>query len=142
MFPEGTIRIWSTNSTSSPPQPLHTVPLNTSVTSLHWSPHCKELLATHGASWVAPTTGALPTRLEPSAGPYVNSISVLAYPSCRKVVTVNAHNSTVGHSCLSPDGTKVFTICPAEEAMKMWKVWGYREPVAKRESVFDKCVLR
>lgn len=39
---------------------------------------------------------------------------------------MTAHSGTVGQSCLSPDGTMVFTLCYKEEAMKMWKVWGER----------------
>jgi cell division cycle protein 20 (cofactor of APC complex) len=36
----------------------------------------------------------------------------------------------------------VFTICPKEETMKMWKVWGQREKVEKEESIFGKCAIR
>ena len=43
---------------------------------------------------------------------------------------------------MGPDGTKVFTICLREEAMKMWQVWAKREDVERRESVYDMCAIR
>ncbi|KAI0920626.1 hypothetical protein AcV5_010313 [Taiwanofungus camphoratus] len=150
-YADGKIRIWSINSTASTSAPLHTIALNTSVTSLIWSPHCKELLSTHGTSWQprsastpalnsdAPT---LPSGMLPVKTPLTNSLAVHAYPSLRRLVSVPAHSGAVGHSCLSPDGTLVFTICPSEEAMKMWKVWGLPVNVERRESIFDKCAIR
>ncbi|KAI0327331.1 WD40 repeat-like protein [Cubamyces sp. BRFM 1775] len=162
MYPDGKIRIWNINSTPAAAPAGHTIALNTSVTSLLWSPHCKELLSTHGMSW-QPRAGAsescpnLPADVGPNSRArrtrererpqsvktaLTNSLTVHAYPSLRRVVSVPAHTGAVGHSCLSPDGTKVFTICPAEEAMKMWQVWGVAEAGEKKESVFDKCKIR
>ncbi|KZT03280.1 WD40 repeat-like protein [Laetiporus sulphureus 93-53] len=151
-YPDGKIRIWSVKN-SPTISPLHTIPLNTSVTSLIWSPHCRELLSTHGTSWTyrsasasAPALPAgatvLPTGVVATKLPCTNSITVHSYPSMKHVVSVQAHLAAVGHSCLSPDGTMVFTICPAEEAMKMWKVWGKPENAVKKESAFDKCSIR
>ncbi|KAI0830275.1 WD40-repeat-containing domain protein [Trametes gibbosa] len=162
MYPDGKIRIWNIGTTPAAAPATHTIPLNTSVTSLLWSPHCKELLSTHGMSW-QPRAGAsescpnLPSDVGPNSRArrmrdrerpasvktaLTNSLTVHAYPSLRRVVSVPAHTGAVGHSCLSPDGTKVFTICPAEEAMKMWQVWGVAEAGERRESVFDKCTIR
>ncbi|KAI0772439.1 WD40-repeat-containing domain protein [Trametes elegans] len=162
MYPDGKIRIWNINTTPAAAPAPHTLALNTSVTSLLWSPHSKELLSTHGMSW-QPRAGAsescptLPSDVGPNSRArrlrererpvsvktaLTNALAVHAFPSLRPVVTVPAHTGAVGHSCLGPDGTKVFTICPAEEAMKMWKVWGVAEPVEKPESVFDKCTIR
>ncbi|CCM00713.1 uncharacterized protein FIBRA_02753 [Fibroporia radiculosa] len=156
-YPDGRIRIWSVNEAEST-SPRHSLALNTSVTSLIWSPHCKELLSTHGTSWQARSTstpnlssgpigrrtrssvlraGAVPIKSE-----YTNSLAVHSYPTLTRVVCVPAHAGSVSHSCLSPDGTMVFTICPAEEAMKMWKVWGAPRRIERRESVFDKCGIR
>ncbi|GBE86925.1 WD40 repeat-like protein [Sparassis latifolia] len=148
-YSDGRIRIYSVHSTAPAAEPLHTLSLNTSVTSLIWSPHCKELLSTHGTSW-QPRASSMSTlssisahfRPVPVKGPLTNSLTVHSYPSMRRVVSVPAHSGAVGHSCLGPDGTLVFTICPAEEAMKMWKVWGVSENVQPRESVFDKCSIR
>lgn len=54
-----------------------------------------------------------------------------------------AHLGAIGHSVINGDGTKLFTICPMEEAMKMWKVWE-PEKVGKLEKrrTFDQYVIR
>ncbi|GJE88967.1 WD40 repeat-like protein [Phanerochaete sordida] len=136
-YPDGKIRVFSTKATSPIAAPVHALALHTAVTSLQWSPHAKELLSTHGTSWDprAPRTAlgrpvALPT-------PLTNSITVHAWPSARRLLSVTAHAGAVGHSCLSPDGTSVFTICPAEEAMKMWKVWSAPELPARASGSFS-----
>ncbi|EMD34913.1 hypothetical protein CERSUDRAFT_139652 [Gelatoporia subvermispora B] len=149
-YPDGKIYIWSSNAIPASPAPLHTISLNTAVTSLVWSPHCKELLSTHGSSWTTPPasapalarSAARTARPVPTASAQTNSLMVHAYPSCKRLVTVPAHQAAVGDSALSPDGTSVFTICPAEEAMKMWRVWGAPESATRRESAFDKCTIR
>lgn len=170
MYPDGKIRVWNVNNTLGTAPPVHIIPLNTSVTSLVWSPHCKELLSTHGISWL-PRGGAndscpnLPSSSNASASagpsgsnaagagrrrerpisaktPLTNALAVHAYPSLRRIVSVPAHQGPIGHACLGPDGTSVFTICPYEEAMKMWRVWGPPERAERQESVFDKCTIR
>ncbi|PCH43138.1 WD40 repeat-like protein [Wolfiporia cocos MD-104 SS10] len=148
-YPDGKIRVWSVNSSLASP-PVHTISVNTSITSVVWSPHCKEILSTHGTSWqqLAPTAEpppgvtVLPTGAIPVKTTFTNSVTVHAYPSLKRVVSIPAHSAAVGHSCLSPDGTMVFTVCPAEEAMKMWKVWGMPQNRVRRESAFDKCTIR
>jgi cell division cycle protein 20 (cofactor of APC complex) len=54
----------------------------------------------------------------------------------------NAHSSVVSHTSLSPDGESVFTVCPAEETIKMWQVWGKRPKPLREMSAFDKHVIR
>ena len=49
----GTIRIWNINNSASSSSDSSRnltgiIPLDAQITSLHWSPHCKELLSTHG----------------------------------------------------------------------------------------------
>ncbi|KAF8889122.1 WD40-repeat-containing domain protein [Infundibulicybe gibba] len=151
IYPEGKIRIWST-ATSAAPEALQTLPLNTSVTSLHWSPHCKELLSTHGSSF-KPVPAPARTRtsghpraerrvVKPVNSPLMNSIIVHEYPSGKRLLTLTAHLAPVVHSCLSPDGQDLFTVCPKEETVKMWHVWSKRTETTKRESAFDKCTIR
>ncbi|KAF8900415.1 WD40-repeat-containing domain protein [Gymnopilus junonius] len=158
--PEGKIRIWNTSSMAShAPEPVHIIPLNTSVLSLQWSPHCKELLSTHGSSFApllsarkstsaSSHNGNNPTnttekRLTYTKTPLTNSITVHEYPSCKRLMTLtNAHAGAVTHSCLSPNGESIFTVCPHEETIKMWQVWSERPPVPKGESAFDKYVIR
>jgi len=140
-YPDGRIHIWSTSLLASTlsPDPVETIQTHSSVYSLQWSPHARELLSTHGFAWHP--RERLPEVPEPAASPYTNSISVHAFPGRRRLVSVTAHTGTVSQSCLSPDGTMVFTICYREEAMKMWKVWGRREGAGK-ESAFDKFSIR
>ncbi|KAI0262778.1 WD40-repeat-containing domain protein [Gloeopeniophorella convolvens] len=141
-YPDGRIHVWSTAALADTltPAPLETLHTHSSVYSLQWSPHAKELLSTHGFAWQP--RERLPDVPEPASSPYANSISVHAYPAGRRLVSVAAHTGTVSQSCLGPDGTTVFTICYREEAMKMWKVWGRREEAARRESAFDRCSIR
>ena len=159
--PEGKIRIWSTTSISAhSPTPIQTIPLNTSVYSLQWSPHCKELLSTHGSSFLPPaiprrysslTSGDTTRRDRHSLNqkptftntPLTNSIIVHEWPSGKRLMTLtNAHSSSVTDSCLGPTGESIFTVCPQEEAIKSWKVWNRRPTPAKRESAFDKFTIR
>ncbi|KAI9463935.1 WD40 repeat-like protein [Russula earlei] len=141
-YPDGRIHIWSTSQLANTlsPAPVETIQTHSSVYSLQWSPHSRELLSTHGFAWH--TRDRLPDVPETAASPYTNSISVHAFPTCRRLVSVTAHTGTVSQSCLGPDGTMVFTICYREEAMKMWKVWGQREEAERRESSFDKFSIR
>lgn len=123
-FPDGAIQIFNINklSVACPPLVIKTC---TNITSLHWSPHCKELLSTHGSSWSAsqgfhsypPSTREAPTT------PLTNSMTVHSYPSCEKIVSVIAHSAAIGHSCIGPDGCSIFTVSPTEETIKMFKVW-------------------
>ncbi|KAI0691801.1 WD40 repeat-like protein [Cytidiella melzeri] len=142
-FPDGKIRVFSVKSSSPIPQPRHVLPLHASITSLHWSPHCKEILSTHGHAWDS-NVPLDPSNLRPVQlkSPLTHSITVHSYPSYRRTVSVTAHIGPVGHSCLSPDGTMVFTICPVEEAMKMWKVWSLPPKPPKKEDMYDKFTIR
>ncbi|KAI0085522.1 WD40 repeat-like protein [Irpex rosettiformis] len=142
-YPDGKIRVFSVKSSSPIPQPRHILPLHASITSLHWSPHCKEILSTHGHAW-NPDSLTDPTNTRPIQvkSPLTHSITVHSYPSYRRTVSVAAHIGPVGHSCLSPDGTMLFTICPTEEAMKMWKVWSIPPKPAKKENMYDRFTIR
>ncbi|KAF9458693.1 quinon protein alcohol dehydrogenase-like superfamily [Collybia nuda] len=152
LYPEGIIRIWSMSSPSSHRTPLKSLDLNSSIYSLHWSPHCKELLSTHGPSFQpcprpnASNSGNTPVRPNQLpkiiSTPLTNSIAVHDYPSGKRLLALPAHIGPVIHSCLSPDGQNVFTVCPREETIKMWQVWSKRVDSSKRESAFDKCTIR
>ncbi|KDQ55961.1 hypothetical protein JAAARDRAFT_36753 [Jaapia argillacea MUCL 33604] len=147
MIPDGSIRIWNANTlhvstlTSPSPSPKHTISLRTSVTSLHWSPHCKELLSTHSAS-CDPAPPLLGSRNTNNSPRFSNSITVHSYPSYDHLVSVPAHLAGIGHSCLGPDGTQLFTLCQNEENMKLWQVWGAPEKVYREVGVLDKCSIR
>ncbi|KAL4077754.1 WD40-repeat-containing domain protein [Scleroderma citrinum] len=121
LFPDGKIQLWSIHKATT----SLTINTSTNITSLHWSPHCKEILSTHGSSWgpwhVVRHAEPLPKQAPRTA--FTNSMTVHAYPSCDKIVSVNAHSAVIGHSCIGPDGCSVFTVSPIEETIKMFKVW-------------------
>jgi len=123
-FPDGVIRIFDINKVSSVSPPL-VINASTNVTSLHWSPHCKELLSTHGSSWTRSQSlyEYPPTTKEAPVTPFTNSMTVHSYPSRERIVSVVGHSAAIAHSCIGPDGCSVFTVSPAEETIKMFKVW-------------------
>ncbi|KAJ7074403.1 WD40-repeat-containing domain protein [Mycena amicta] len=83
---DATINVW--NSTTG--ARLHTVTTPSQITSIHFSPHKKELLTTHG----------YPT----------NAIGVWSYPGLDKVAEIrDAHDSRVLYSAVSPGGDMVVT---------------------------------
>lgn len=143
---------------SPSPEPVNTVSLNTTVFSLQWSPNCKELLSTHGRSFLPPCAPGRRTvsfsgvkHTKPEAQPqltYVqtaltNSITVHDYPSGNRLMTLpNAHGGAITQSCLGPSGENIFTLCPQDEAIKMWHVWGRRAPEPKQSSTFGKYAIR
>jgi len=145
--PDGKINIWNATSSAPCPEPMDTISLNTSVLSLHWSPHCKELLSTHGSSFSIPkrqrSQSLIHRRTIKSViTPLTFSIAVHEYPSKKCLLTLKGHLGPITHSCLGPDGDKLFTVCPREETIKMWQVWGKPPHESQRESSFDRCSIR
>ncbi|KAG6336313.1 hypothetical protein ID866_2789, partial [Astraeus odoratus] len=141
LFPDGRIQLWNVNKLTAP----FIIDTLTNITSLHWSPHCKEILSTHGSSW---EPWHVMRRMEPTVRqapktPFTNSMTVHAYPSCDKVVCVNAHSAPIGHSCIGPDGCSVFTVSPIEETIKMFKVWSAPEGKSDHGGgLIEKCFIR
>jgi len=132
-------------------EPIQTIPLNTFVYSLHWSPHCKELLSTHGTSFTpihsrhgpSSTNRNRNQQVKAALSPLANSITVHDYPSGKRLMSLsNAHTNAITHSCLGPGGDSLFTVSPAEEMIKMWEVWGKRPELPKERSAFDKHLIR
>lgn len=98
------IHIWSTTTSER----LQTLDAGSQVTSLHFSPHSRELLSTHGYPQ--------------------NNISVWSYPSLEKVYDRSVHSERVLSSALSPDGCSIGTAA-SDETLKFWRIW---EVPAKR----------
>ncbi|KAI9449016.1 hypothetical protein BJY52DRAFT_1309433, partial [Lactarius psammicola] len=135
------IHIWSICLSHTLSQaPVETIATHSSVYSPQWFPHARELLGTHSLAWHA--RERLSDVPEPDVSPYTNSITMHAFPTSHRLVSIAAHTSIVSQSCLGPDGTIIFTICYREEAMKMWKVWGRQGGVGRKESAFDKFITR
>lgn len=145
------VNIWDVRST----RPHFTKTAhNAAVKALAWCPTHSSLLATGGGSacrkihfWNS-MTGARVNTIETESqvsslrwgysngvgneiaathGFPNNDISVYAFPSMQKTgVVLNAHESRVLSSCLSPDGTTLATVA-ADENLKFWKLFDYQE---------------
>ncbi|KAF8185036.1 WD40 repeat-like protein [Mycena galopus ATCC 62051] len=105
---DATINVW--NSTTG--ARLHTQTTPSQITSLHFAPHRKELLSTHG----------YPT----------NAIGVWSYPGLERVAEIrDAHDSRVLFSAVSPSGDMVVTGA-GDESLKFWKIWDI--PASEKKS--------
>ncbi|KAJ9123880.1 hypothetical protein QFC22_000668 [Naganishia vaughanmartiniae] len=97
-----TIHFWSSTTGAR----LSSLPTSSQVTSLIWSNHSKEILATHG----------FPDK----------SMTLWSYPSLTKVQELQgAHDERILGSAVSPDGCTVVTGA-ADENLKFWKIWEAR----------------
>ena len=129
---KGTIRLWNvhaTNPCSNAAEPGK-IELDSQVTSVHFSPECKEILSTHGPG-PAPVEGAEPPRVSWPRKTTINSIAVHAYPSLRHITTAEVAEKGVGDSVLSPSGLKVMFSAPKENTLRMWTVWGKRKEIRR-----------
>ncbi|KAI0363239.1 WD40 repeat-like protein [Pilatotrama ljubarskyi] len=157
----GTIRVWDVslvddNATSTSEWPTK-VELDAQVTSLHFSPHIRELLSTHGPGKTAPpsTTPAtpitpiedpftsipLPVHIDPFVSKISNSVVVHQFPTMRHVTTVSVAKKNVAGSVLSPNGHRIVFEVPEESQLKVWEVWGkFKAPRAP--SLYEACAIR
>lgn len=131
----GTIRVWNVNAST-----IHSTPdkleLDASVTSIHFSPHCKEILSTHGKGKATPVPPTRNDDLEvinhdPAPSKISNSIVVHSLPSLRHVTTLSGASTNIAGSLLSPNGHKLLLALPEESKLRLWDVWG--KPTLKRQ---------
>ena len=133
----GTIRIWNVNNTLSSTHP-DKLELDAQITSLHFSPHCKEILSTHGPGKMSPDhpnhtdINTLPSDFTPSR--IANSVVVHAFPSFRRVTTMVGARTNVAGSILSPNGQRVVIAVPEESKLKIWDVWAKRKELKRTSS--------
>ena len=152
----GTIQLWNVNASSAYSNAADPgkIELAAQITSLHFSPHCKEILSTHGPG-PAPTTDspAQDTQSRPLINnsnipntdvlaPPMNSIVVHSYPSLRHVTEVSAAPSAISDSVLSTNGMKVIFAVPGEAKLKVWDVWGKRKEVRKHSTFLGGVCIR
>ncbi|KAF8213853.1 WD40-repeat-containing domain protein [Mycena galopus ATCC 62051] len=96
---DATINVW--NSTTGALS--HTQKTPSQITNLHFAPHRKELLSTHGYS--------------------TDAIGVWSYPRLERVAKIcNAHDERILYSAVSPVGDMVVTGA-GDETIKFWKIW-------------------
>jgi cell division cycle 20, cofactor of APC complex len=157
------VRLWDIDPTSSyqasfSPEKFEP---NAQVTSLHFSPHCKELLSTHGpgsnsdSSTNEPAATTTPENTQNtqniqniSAGSnsskgMANSIAVHAVPSLRHVMTVSvASFKGLSGSVINANATKAVLVVPEENKLKVWEVWGKAKEGRRHSSFMDKSTIR
>ncbi|KAH8079826.1 WD40 repeat-like protein [Cristinia sonorae] len=138
----GTIRIWNVNGSCSSGDLSNYLEFDAQVTSLHFSPHCKELLSTHGSGKTSTTperqvydetlddTITVPSSTVHSK--VANSVVVHAYPSLRHVTTQKVSEKYLAGSLLSPSGQRLVLGIPEESKLRIWDVWG--KPNLKRQA--------
>ncbi|THH28763.1 hypothetical protein EUX98_g5428 [Antrodiella citrinella] len=137
----GTVRIWNVNGSCSTGDLSNFLEFDAEVTSLHFSPHCKELLSTHGPgkSTFTPERQVYDETLDDTVtvasstipSKVANSVLVHAYPSLRHVTTQKVSEKSLAGSLLSPSGQRLLLAIPEESKLKIWDVWG--KPNLKRQ---------
>lgn len=130
----GDICIWDVNASMlargrSDLTPAGRIRTDAQVTSLHFSPQCKELLSTHGDG---------PQDISPDVPleqhPYstqgrttvkcANSVAVHAVNTLETITTETIAESGVAASAMNLAGTKAVFAVPKENVLKMWDTWG------------------
>ncbi|KAG6910392.1 hypothetical protein DXG01_011107 [Tephrocybe rancida] len=160
---EGVMQLWNINplvrhSNATTPSKLE---LGAPITSIHFSPQCKEILTTHGSKpstpVISPSTpgSRAPTpslsgpsnsynpvtataSMIPLAWPRVtmdNSIAVHSYPSLRHVTKLNlTEDKAIGGSVLNAGGTKIVVAVPDDAKMNVCDVWAKRKEIKRQPS--------
>ncbi|KAJ8481316.1 hypothetical protein ONZ51_g6092 [Trametes cubensis] len=151
----GTIRVWDVVDDSPSTEWPTRIELDAQVTSLHFSPHIRELLSTHGSGKTAPAPVTPTTPSTPLDDPFAsasivadpftsrisNSVVVHQFPTMRHVTTVSVAKSNVAGSVLSPNGHRIVFAVPDESQLKVWEVWGkFKAP--KPPSLYETCAIR
>ncbi|KDQ55962.1 hypothetical protein JAAARDRAFT_195207 [Jaapia argillacea MUCL 33604] len=128
----GTIRFWNINTShqsSNASGPARE--MDAQITSLHFSPHCRELLTTHGAGAPHVPPLSVDGRIEEIAANramnVANSVVVHSYQSWTHVITRAASTGRVAGSVLNPTGTKLAVAAADEGKLSLWEVWGKRK---------------
>ncbi|GLB44511.1 putative WD40 repeats [Lyophyllum shimeji] len=145
---EGTIHLWNINalsphSNAATPGKLE---LGSPITSLHFSPQCKELLSTQGCK-PKPAADASTDVQAASISTQVwprqtmeNSIAVHSYPSLRHVTTFALTDKPIGSSVLNAGGTKIILAVPEDGKINVCDVWAKRKELKKQPSFFNSTI--
>ncbi|KAG5636011.1 hypothetical protein H0H81_009391 [Sphagnurus paluster] len=166
---EGTLHLWNINaltshSNAAVPGKLE---LGAPISSIHFSPQCKEILTTHGSKPIvaAPPTPIMeapasapgtpsrtrarastlinPTSLAPPVWPRLNmenSIAVHSYPALRHVTTFALAGKPIGSSVLNSTGTKIIVAVPDDGKISVCDVWAKRKEVKKQPSFLSSTI--
>lgn len=134
---KGVMQLWNINamtvhSNAATPGKIE---LGSPITGLHFSPHCQEILTTHGPA---------PTEAQPPEWPKVNvanSIAVHSSPSLRHVTTLNMEDKPIGDSVLNANGTKIIFAIPEEGKLNICDAWSKKKEL-KRQPSFMSSTIR
>ncbi|KAF8644026.1 hypothetical protein AX16_008742 [Volvariella volvacea WC 439] len=137
----GTVRMWNINA--SPSHSNATSPgkleLDSAVTGIHFSPHCKEFLTTHGAQTSSASGSPV---IPPGAVRTANSISVYSYPSLRHVNTLSVAEHPIEGSVMNPNGTRVIVSVPKDNKLHVCDVWLKKKEVKRQPSFMSSSTIR
>jgi cell division cycle protein 20 (cofactor of APC complex) len=111
--------------------------LGAAITSLHFSPHTKEFVSTHGASVADTPTSEGLSRPRFSMA---NSVTVHAFPSLRHVNTVSVMDKPYRDCVLNPQGTKLILEIPEENKLGICDVWSKRKELKRHSSFLDSAI--
>lgn len=131
----GTIRLWNVDANiprSNALSPAKVDTTSTQVTSLHFSPQCKEILSSHGP---ADSTASDHQRI------MSNSVMVHSFPSLRHVVTEKVSLAPLSGCVINTIGTKVVFAVPDDNKLKVWDAWGKSKEI-KRQPSFMNATIR
>ncbi|KAF8064304.1 WD40 repeat-like protein [Lyophyllum atratum] len=144
---QGTIQLWNINallshSNAATPGKLE---LGAPITSLYFSPQCKELLSTHGSKPKPATETATNAHVSATSQLWPkatmdNSIAVHSYPSLRHVTTFLLNNKPIGSSVLNAGGTKIVLAVPEDGKINVCDVWAKRKELKKQPSFFNSTI--
>lgn len=130
---DGVIHFWDAARGEELPLSIET---KAQVTSLHFSPVCREVVSTAGYPFtLAPsfrTDSRTAQRVLPA--PQRHSILVHSYPRGNLMGKIfDQGHGRITHSCLSPDSTRLLT-CGSDQSVRIYRVFGKQpDDVAYRE---------
>ncbi|CAE7095776.1 unnamed protein product [Rhizoctonia solani] len=127
---DGAVNFWSAQTGTL----KHSLPLGSQITSIFFSPVCREIVTTHG--FRAPSHSPIASSMDETET--ANSILTHSYPSLTRLAHVpNLHGMRISHASLSPDGSRLMT-GGTFEALVMWSVWG--SPARREEKGLGSCI--
>lgn len=136
---KGILRLWNVEPSSPSSNALApgTLDLGASITGLHFSPHVKELVTTHGAAVTDPPQLDGPPRPKCSLA---NSVAVYSFPSLRHINTVSITDKPNRDCVLSAQGTKIILEIPEENKLGICDVWSKRKELKRHSSFLDSVI--
>ena len=136
---KGILRFWSVNAKDKRSNALSPSKYDTGsvISGVYFSPHCKEILTTHGERIAPPPTLA---EIEDPIHTTERSVTVFTYPSLTYAshVRVLSHNYAIGDSILNGAGTKLLFATPEDGKINVCDVWSKRKETKKRLSLTTK----